>query len=183
MKRLSETAGSTNTEARLELVQEHVRAENRHDLEGIMETFGESPRYDDEPWEEHHHGREGVRSYYQELLRGVPDLHIDVEHGHLTAENIILEVVIRGTHDGPWRGLPATGRPIEFPLCAVYSFTEGDELAGERVYYDRATVLRQLGVLHEPDSWLGRLVMPLVHPLTMLKVAWRMLAQTMGGKP
>lgn len=50
MKRLSETAGSANTETRLELVQEHVRAENRHDLEDIMETFGGSPRYDDAPW-------------------------------------------------------------------------------------------------------------------------------------
>jgi hypothetical protein len=34
----------------------------------------------------------------------------------------VLEVTIRGTHLGPWRGLPATARRMEFPLCAVYAF-------------------------------------------------------------
>ena len=35
---------------RLQLVDEHVRLENQHDLDGIMTTFGAAPRYDDEPW-------------------------------------------------------------------------------------------------------------------------------------
>ena len=34
--------------ARLRLVDEHVRLENGHDLEGIMGTFGATARYDDE---------------------------------------------------------------------------------------------------------------------------------------
>jgi len=37
---------------RLALVKEHVRLENRHDLDGIMGTFGASARYDEEPWDE-----------------------------------------------------------------------------------------------------------------------------------
>ncbi|WP_101297192.1 ester cyclase [Halegenticoccus soli] len=160
-------------EARLTLVEEHVRHENRHDLDAVMATFGATPEYEDTPWRGHHTGRDGVRAYYEGLLRAVPDLHIDVQRRHVTDEHVVLEVVISGTHTGPWRGLPGTGRRVEFPLCAVYSFDEEDKLAGERIYYDRATVLRQLGVFHEPDRGLGRLLTPLAHPLTIARAVWR----------
>ncbi|MFC7156234.1 ester cyclase [Halomarina halobia] len=160
-------------ESRLALVEEHVRHENRHDLNAVMDTFGAAPEYEDTPWHDHHTGRDGVRAYYEGLLRAVPDLHIDVQRRHVTDEHVILEVVIGGTHTGPWRGLPGTGRRVEFPLCAVYSFDERGKLAGERIYYDRATVLRQLGVFHEPDRGIGRLLTPLAHPLTVGRAVWR----------
>ena len=86
---------------------------------------------------------------------------------------VILEVVIRGTHSGAWRGLPATGRRLEFPLCGVYTFDADDRLAGERIYYDRATVLRQLGVFHEPSSGLGRVMTALTHPVTIAGAYFR----------
>jgi hypothetical protein len=39
--------------ARIAIVEQHIRLENDHDLEGVLRTFGESARYDDEPWGEH----------------------------------------------------------------------------------------------------------------------------------
>lgn len=169
----SGNGGSEAGEARLAVVEEHVRQENRHDLEGVMGTFGGMPEYEDTPWGEHHTGRDGVRAYYEELLRALPDLHIDVQRRHVTDEHVVLEVVITGTHTGPWRGLPGTGRRVEFPVCAVYSFDGEGKLAGERIYYDRATVLRQLGVFREPDRGLGRVLMPLLHPLTVARAVIR----------
>ncbi|SRR5579871_1760126 len=160
-------------EARLKLVEEHVRFENDHDLEGIMGTFGTAARYDDEPWDAHYSGRDEVRKFYEELLTALPGLQIDVRRKHASATAVVLEVVIRGRHLGPWRGLPATGANLEFPLCGIYTFDDDDRLAGERIYYDRATLLRQLGVFHEPDSSMGRVTTLLTHPLTMAQVIWR----------
>jgi steroid delta-isomerase-like uncharacterized protein len=154
--------------ARLAIVEEHVRCENRHDLAGLMATFGADARYDDEPWQDHRLGLEGVRGYYAELLASLPDLAIEVRHRHLASDAIVLEVTIRGTHLGLWRGgLPATGRRVEFPLCGIFTFDAQDRLAGERIYYDRGIVMRQLGLFHEPESRLGRLVTALSHPLTI----------------
>ena len=85
----------------------------------------------------------------------------------------MLEVTIRGTHQGAWRGLPATGRHLEFPLCAVYTFDADDRLAGERIYYDRGTVLGQLGLFHDPLRGLGRLFTALSHPLTIARAYLR----------
>jgi len=75
--------------------------------------------------------------------------------------------MIRGTQLGEWCGLPATGRRVEIPLCGVYTFDSDDHLAGEKIYYDRATVLRQLGVFHDPQSVLGKLCTLATHPVTM----------------
>ncbi len=154
---------------RMALVAEHVRCENAHDLNGVIQTFGDSARYDDEPWDAHYEGRDQVRQFYSQLMGALPDLSIEIVRQHVNDETIILEVTIRGTQCGPWRGLPATGRRVEIPLCGVYTFSSDDRLAGERIYYDRALVLRQLGVFREPQSMLGRIGILLAHPLTILQ--------------
>lgn len=159
--------------ARLALVQEHIRLENAHDLNGVLATFGETARYDDEPWAEHFEGRDAVRGFYSDLMNALPDLQIDVQKQHVTDDAIVVEVVIRGTHLGGWRGLPATGRRVEIPLCGVYTFDAQDRLAGEKIYYDRGTVLRQLGVFREPRSLLGQLTILATHPVTIARAVVR----------
>jgi steroid delta-isomerase-like uncharacterized protein len=163
---MDEGVGSDLMNARIAIVEEHIRSENAHDIASVLETFGSSPRYDDEPYDEHHVGLDGVHRYYEDLLRALPDLHIDVKRRHAAEDTVTLEVEITGTHEGPWRGLPATGRRVRFPLCAIYSF-DGVELVGERIYYDRATVLHQVGVFHDPETVLGRTFTALTHPVTM----------------
>ena len=78
-------------------------------------------------------------------------------------------------HLGSWRGLLPTGRLVQFALCGIYTFDEEDRLAGEKIYYDRAMVLRQLGVFHEPESVLGRINAVLMHPLTMARIIGRII--------
>ena len=152
--------------ARIAIVEQHVRLENEHDLEGVLRTFGESAQYDDEAWGEHYEGGNGVRLFYEQLMRALPDLQIEIQRRHVSDDSILLEVMIRGTHLGGWRGLPATGRRVEFPLCGVYTFDADDRLSGERIYYDRGTVLRQLGVFHEPQSALGQICILATHPVS-----------------
>ena len=167
------TPYSESRTARLKIVDEHVRLENQHDLDGIMGTFGATARYDDEPWGAHYADRDGVRAFYDGLLHALPDLQIDIRRRHVTDDAVILETVIGGQHLGLWRGLPPTGRRVEFSLCAIFTFDENDRLAGEKIYYDRATALRQVGVFHEPESALGRLTTMLTHPVTMFRIVGR----------
>src|SRR6476469_3340235 len=159
--------------ARIAIVEQHVRLENEHDLEGVLGTFGDTAKYEDEAWSEYHEGRNGVRNFYSQLMNALPDLQIEVLRRHVAGDAIVLEVIIRGSHLGAWRGLPATGRRVEFPLCGVYSFAEHDCLAGERIYYDRGTVLRQLVVFHEPETALGRIVGVATHPVPICRALAR----------
>ena len=134
--------------ARIAIVDRHIRLENEHDLEGVLATFGDHARYDDEPWGE-----------------------------HVTDDAILVEVLIRGTHLGAWRSLPPTGRRVEIPLCGVYTFDGDDRLAGEKIYYDRGTVLRQLGVFHEPQSLLGQISILVTHPVTIARALARKIVR------
>lgn len=158
-----------DTEARLRCVEEHVAYENSHDLDGVLSTFGEGAHYDDTAWSERHDGREAVRGYYEALMTAAPDLHIEILGRHVTDEVIVLECLISGTHLGVWRGMLPTGRRLEFPLCAIYTFDGDDRLTSERIYYDRATVMHQLGVFHEPQTLRGRIATALAHPVTLGK--------------
>ena len=173
----SSTESDFRLAARLAVVEEHIALENRHDLEGILQTFGPTARYDDEPWDDRYVGRDAVRTYYDGLLQAMPDLRIDMQERYASVQAVVVEVLISGHHLGWWRGLPPTGRPLHFPLCGIFSFDEDDRLAGEKIYYDRATVLRQLGVFREPDRLPGRIATLIMHPVmlagTMCRVARR----------
>jgi steroid delta-isomerase-like uncharacterized protein len=173
---MAHAVAETTISDRLRVVHEHVRLENQHDLDGIIGTFGETARYDDEPWDAHYTGPKEVRTFYAELLHAMPDLQIDIQQQHASEEVVILEVKIRGPHLGAWRGLPATGRSLNFPLCGIFTFDQRNKLAGEKIYYDRATVLGQLGVFHEPETLRGRIATAITHPVTMVRILARLVA-------
>src|SRR5439155_9203956 len=177
MASVSTLAGApkNRSTARIAIVEEHIRLENSHDLEGVLRTFGDTARYDDEAWGEHYSGRDGVHAFYEQLMKALPDLEIQVQRRHVTEDAILVEVVIRGTQLGSWRGLPATGRRVEVPLCGVYTFDADDRLAGEKIYYDRGTVLTQLGIFHEPQTISGRICILATHPATIARALARKL--------
>jgi hypothetical protein len=110
-------------------------------------------------------------------MRAVPDLRISIVERHVTDDRVILEVRIRGTHLDTWRGLPATGRRVDVPLCGIFEFDDEDRLAGETIYYDRAMVLQQLGVFYDPQTLLGTIVTGCTHPATMLRIALRFVTR------
>ena len=120
---------SDRKSARVALVREHVRLENEHHLEGVLSTFGENAQYQDEAWGDRYTGHDGVRLYYEQLMAALPDLEIKILQEHVTEDNVLLEVLICGTPLGPWRGLPATGRRVQIPLCGIYTFDDQDRLA------------------------------------------------------
>ena len=55
-------------------------------------------------------------------------------------------MVFSGTQQGEWAGIPATGRQGSVRIACLYEFEE-DRLVCERVWFDFATIMRQLGVL------------------------------------
>lgn len=164
-----------NRNARLRLVEEHVHLENAHDLDQVMQTFGTQAAYDDEPWDDRRRGHDAVRNYYEELLAAIPDLQIEITNRHIAESAVIIEVIITGTHLGAWRGLPATGRSLRFPLCGLFTFDSGDRLAGERIYYDRAGVMRQLGLFYDLGTPFGRVMSGFTHPITLTRAYGRKL--------
>ncbi len=59
-----------------------------------------------------------------------------------------MEFDLLATHLGEFAGAAATGREFRCRMAAVFDFA-GDRIICERVYFDSATILRQLGLLGE----------------------------------
>jgi steroid delta-isomerase-like uncharacterized protein len=150
---------------REEIVREHMDSENRHEFDATLETF-DHPRYELIPTGEVHDGPEEVMDYFEETRRAFPDQRNELLALHHADDAVLVEAVIRGTHNGPLRSLPPTGREFELPILAIFMF-DGDRLLCERVYFDQLTVLRQLGVARDPLSLTGRLQTLVTHPLTL----------------
>ena len=140
------TDRQTLRERREAIVLEHVAAENRHDVEATIATF-DRRRYEvnGEPSE----GEAAVRELLQGLMTGFPDFHAETEKLHHADDAVIGEARITGTHNGPFAGIPPTGKRIDVPMAAIFEF-DGDRLLCEKVYWDIATILRQIGILPEP---------------------------------
>jgi steroid delta-isomerase-like uncharacterized protein len=158
---------------REELVIEHMETENRHEYEATIETF-DHPRYELVGTGDVYDGREAVARYFEETRTAFPDQRNELLALHHGDDAVIVEANLFGTHEGPFRGLPPTGREFEMRFAAMFLF-EGDRLVCERVYFDSNTVLRQLGIARDPLSVGGRVATVLNHPLTVGRALTRQL--------
>jgi len=156
---------------REEIVREHMDSENRHEFDATLATF-RHPRYELIATGEVYDGKAEVDEYFELTRRAFPDQRNELLVLHHADDAVLVEAVVRGTHDGPLRSLPPTGRSFELPILAVFVF-EGEGLVCERVYFDQGTVLRQLGVARDPLSPLGRLGTAISHPLTIARAVIR----------
>jgi steroid delta-isomerase-like uncharacterized protein len=153
-------------ERRERIVREHMESENRLDFDTTMDTF-HHPRYELIGTGEVHDGEAEVRAYFKEGRAAFPDQRNELIALHHSDDAVIAEFWLRGTHLGSFRGLPGTGRSFECRMTAFFLFEEEDRLVCERVYFDVGTILRQLGIAHDPTSVAGRLATVVNHPITI----------------
>lgn len=139
------TTKSTLRDRREAVVREHMESENRHEFEVTLGTFAH-PRYELVATGEVYDGEEAVRSYYATSRATFPDQRNVVHAMHDADDAVIVEFDLLGTHLGPLRGIPATGREFTCRMVALFLFA-GDRIVCERVYFDSATILRQLGLV------------------------------------
>jgi steroid delta-isomerase-like uncharacterized protein len=152
-------------ETRDRIVREHMESENRHEFDTTLATF-RHPRYELVATGEVIDGEAEVARYYEETRAAFPDQRNELIAMHHAEDAVIVEFDLLGTHDGVFRGVPATGRSFRCRMAAVFEF-EGEELVCERVYFDAATILRQLGLAHDPMTLTGRVATAVNHPVTI----------------
>ena len=157
----------SETDSRLETVLEHMRLENAHDFPGCVAKFG-SAKYEVLADGTEYHGESAVAGFLDENKRAFPDFHFEPTRVSPAPEVIVVEGRFQGTHKGLWRGLPPTGKRVDFPMCLVFEF-EGESMVNERIYMDLGTPLRQLGVAFDPNGIRFKLVTALTHPVTLTR--------------
>ncbi|MDN5857931.1 MAG: ester cyclase [Pseudonocardia sp.] len=97
-------------------------------------------------------GRAAVRRFYaEEFIPSIPtDIDAETISRTIGGDRLVEEAIASFVHDRemPWflPGVAATGRRLEIPTITVITFA-GAKIAGERLWWDHAAVLDQLGLL------------------------------------
>ena len=95
-------------------------------------------------------GRDGARQSMQMYIKAFPDLHFDIEQMIASGECVVTRWHATGTHKEELMGIPATGRRGDgIRGCTVAEY-RGGKAVREWVYWDVATLLRQIGVMPAP---------------------------------
>lgn len=92
-------------------------------------------------------GREAIAGFIGAFYGGTfGDGRYELKNMVVEGNLAMQESVFFGTHTGPLGDIPATGRTVEFPFSTAYWIEDGEIVWGH-LYYDSATLLRQLGVI------------------------------------
>ena len=98
-------------------------------------------------------GGEGVRRFYSEhFINQIPkDAKVTPISRTVGKDQVVDEFVLSFTHDTQWDyllpGIAPTGRHVELPHIVVMKFENG-KVAHEHVWWDQASLLVQVGLLH-----------------------------------
>jgi carboxymethylenebutenolidase len=132
---------------------EHISFEfSSRDVSSTIETMVEDAYVNHVPVMTGGYGHDALRRFYAEdFIPLMPaDTSIKLVSRTLGNDQLVDEMIFSFTHteEMPWMlpGVPPTHRHVDIPLVVVVGFREG-KLAHERIYWDQASVLKQIGLL------------------------------------
>jgi carboxymethylenebutenolidase len=140
-----------------ELWQQHTDHEFvTRDTEATLATMVEDAYVNHIPVLTGGRGKEALRAFYANdfIPRMPPDTTLIPISRTVGEDQLVDEMIFSFTHtqEMPWMlpGVPPTNRPVKIPLVAIVKFRDG-KLAHEHIYWDQASVLKQIGLLTDPS--------------------------------
>jgi carboxymethylenebutenolidase len=136
---------------------EHISYEfSTRDVSSTIATMVEDAYVNHVPVMTGGYGHEALRRFYKEdFISPMPaDTSIQLVSRTIGQDQLVDEIIFSFTHteEMPWMlpGVPPTHRRVDIPLVVVVGFRD-DKLAHERIYWDQASVLKQIGLLEDPS--------------------------------
>ncbi|HZS45700.1 MAG TPA: ester cyclase [Blastocatellia bacterium] len=133
----------------------HIEGEFKtKDVEATLETMVDDAYVNHMPVNTGGRGKEELRAFYRDnFIPSWPDdLQMSLINRLVGKDQLIEELNLKFTHDRKmdWflPNVPPTNKPVDIDLVVVVQF-RGDKLSCERIYWDQATVLRQVGLLRD----------------------------------
>ena len=134
---------------------DHVRAElETKDVDETLQTMVEDAHVNHVPVVTGGTGRAALRAFYaSDFIPCQPLDGSSVRVSRTVGVNTLVdEAVYSFTHsvELPWMlpGVPPTNRRVEVAMVLLVHFRD-DKVAHEHIYWDQATVLRQIGLLQD----------------------------------
>lgn len=119
----------------------HSKAEDARDLQGLLETLAPDCVYEIVPTGQRWEGHDGARAFYLSFLGAFPDVRFDMTDIVIGPQGVFEVTTMRGTHRGPWAGMPPTERRVALQIVIHFPWNPTRlKFAGERIYFDRGAL-------------------------------------------
>ncbi len=135
------------------LWEEHTAHEfSTRDTEATLATMVDDAHVNHVPVMTGGYGKDALRAFYsRDFIPSMPpDTTLTPVSRTIGEDQLVDEMIFSFTHtqEMPWMlpGIPPTNKRVEVPLVAIVGFRAG-KLAHERIYWDQASVLKQIGLL------------------------------------
>ena len=139
------------------LWNKHLEGEfQTKDVEATLATMVDDAYVNHVPTMSGGFGKAALRAFYsRDFIPAMPPDTTLTPISRTIGENqLVDEVIFSFTHtrEMPWMlpGVSPTNRHVEVALVAIVQFREG-KLVHEHIYWDQASVLKQLGLLSDPE--------------------------------
>ena len=123
---------------------------NGRDWERMRSLLAETVSYDDRPRSLQIRSVEDFIAWLQEWVTGMSDARVTAPEYIDAGEYSICRFTGQGTNDGPMGSMQATtSKRMDMPFCEILRVESG-RITGGDIYYDRLTMLTQLGLAEVP---------------------------------
>jgi carboxymethylenebutenolidase len=125
------------------------------DTQATLDTMVEDAYVNHIPVMTGAYGKDALRRFYSSdfIPKMPPDTTLTPVSRTVGKDQLVDEMVFSFTHtmEMPWMlpGVAPTNKRVEVPLVAIVHFRDG-KLAHEHIYWDQASVLKQIGLLTDP---------------------------------
>src|SRR5271165_2090536 len=137
----------------LQLWEEHTKHEfATRDTEATLATMVDDAYVNHVPVLTGGVGKGALRDFYsRDFIPAMPpDTTLTPVSRTVGSDQLVDEMIFSFTHtqEMPWMlpGVAPTNLPVKIPLVAIVKFRDG-KLAHEHIYWDQASVLKQIGLL------------------------------------
>ena len=88
-------------------------------------------------------GPEDVKRFHREYHSAFSDFHLSIEDQIAEGDKVVSRYTMRGTHQGDFRGLAATGKEVELKAVTIFRFSPEGKVVETWDSYDQLSLVRQ----------------------------------------
>ncbi len=130
-----------------QLVQRWWEAMNQGNaLEKIEDIYASTYILNDPTLPEPVQGLEGVREFVSSVITGFPEARYTLEDLIVEGDKVVQRLTVRGTQQGEFQGIPATGKQVTVWLMVI-SRIANNKIVEEWQMVDALSLMQQLGVI------------------------------------
>ena len=121
--------------------------QNQHNLAALDELL--SPDFVDHSGITNPPNLAGTKEFFTVLFAAFPDMRFTIRQQLAEGDKVMTHKTFQGTHQGPFMGIPATGKQVAFDVIDIFTVANGN-LTDHWAVADQFSLMQQLGAVPTP---------------------------------